>query len=55
MKNHLLNLYYGITSEDLTDTDYGNSSDVGRRVKMQALILHAFGTSLLCTEYQLDG
>ena len=33
---------YGITSEDLTDTDYGSSSDVGRQVKMQALILQRF-------------
>ena len=30
---------HGITSEDLTDPDYGNDSDMGRRVKMQALIL----------------
>lgn len=34
---------YGITSEDLTDPDYGNNGfDVGRRVKMQALILQRF-------------
>ena len=29
-------------SEDLTDPDYGNDSDMGRRVKMQALILQRF-------------
>lgn len=33
---------HGITSEDLTDLDYGNDSDMGRRVKMQALILQRF-------------
>ena len=33
---------HGITSEDLTDPDYGNDSDMGRRVKMYALILQRF-------------
>ena len=33
---------HGITSEDLTDPDYGDGSDVGRRVKMQELILQRF-------------
>ena len=36
---------HGITSEDLTDPDYGNDSDMGRRVKMQALILQRFWNS----------
>ena len=33
---------YGITTKDLTDPDYGNGSDLGRQVKMQALILQRF-------------
>ena len=33
---------HGITSEDLADPDYGNGSDMGCRVKMQALILQCF-------------
>ena len=33
---------YPITAEDLTDPDYGDGSDIRRRVKMQALILQRF-------------
>ena len=33
---------YTITSEDLTDPDFGDGSDIRRRVKIQALILQRF-------------